>query len=173
MVLGSAFFSWRSCLAGHGMAKEAHGRSGKALLRSLRSWKNTKFQQAGSLCVESLEDKPFISAAASDRFVCLDPWGPFKTSADYYSAWAEQYLMLIADCQLYPQFPVEAYLVYQFLKDNAAQLSDEEDVFFLETTREITKESSQLFITRIASQLFTFFFFFFRPKRSSAQDLSH
>lgn len=90
-----------------------------------------EFHQAGSLYVESLEDKPSVSAAASDRFVCLDPWGPSKTSADYYSTWAEQYLVLIADGQLYSEFPIEAYLVYQFLKDNATQLSDHEDVFFL------------------------------------------
>lgn len=90
-----------------------------------------EFHQAGSLSVESLEDEPSVSAVASDRFVCLDPWGPSETSADYYASWAEQYLMLIADGQLYPQFPVEAYLVYQFLKDNATQLSDHEDVFFL------------------------------------------
>jgi hypothetical protein len=38
---------------------------------------------------------------------------------------------LIADGQLYPQFPVEAYLVYRFLQDSAAQLSDPEDKFFL------------------------------------------
>ncbi|TIC95251.1 hypothetical protein CH35J_007873 [Colletotrichum higginsianum] len=90
-----------------------------------------EFQQAGSLLVLSPEDRPSISATASDRFVCLNPWGPFDTSEEYYSAWAEQYLTLIADGQLYPQFPVEAYLVYQFLKENAAQLSEPERVFFL------------------------------------------
>ncbi|WQF84033.1 Putative protein kinase-like domain superfamily, AN1-like Zinc finger [Colletotrichum destructivum] len=90
-----------------------------------------EFQQAGSLLVLSPEDRPSISATASDRFVCLNPWGPFDTSEEYYSAWAEQHLTLIADGQLYPQFPVEAYLVYQFLKENAAQLSEPERVFFL------------------------------------------
>lgn len=39
--------------------------------------------------------------------------------------------MLITDGQLYPQFPIEAYLVYRFLQDNAAQLADPEDTFFL------------------------------------------
>lgn len=89
------------------------------------------FDKAGSLSVESPDDIPSVSATASDRFVCLDPYGPFKTSAEYYTAWAEQYLALIADGQLYPQFPIKAYLVYRFLQDNATQLSDSEDTFFL------------------------------------------
>lgn len=89
------------------------------------------FTKVGSLYVESPNDLPSVSATASDRFVCLYPYGPFETSAAYYTAWAEQYLALIADGQLYPQFPIEAYLVYRFLQDNATQLSDSEDKFFL------------------------------------------
>ncbi len=89
------------------------------------------FTKAGSLYVKSPDDLPWVSATASDRFVCLHPYGPFETSAAYYTAWAEQYLALIADSQLYPQFPIEAYLVYRFLQDNATRLSDSEDKFFL------------------------------------------
>lgn len=89
------------------------------------------FTQAGSLCVESPDDTPKVCATASDRFVCLDPYGPFETSAAYYTARTEQYLALITDDQLYPQFPVEAYLVYRFLQESASQLSDNEDMFFL------------------------------------------
>ncbi|KAF6802574.1 hypothetical protein CSOJ01_11489 [Colletotrichum sojae] len=89
------------------------------------------FTKAGSLLVQSPEDPPSVSATASDRFVCLDPYGPFETSLAYYSAWADQHLMLITDGQLYPQFPLEAYLVYRFLQDSVTQLSDPEDTFFL------------------------------------------
>jgi hypothetical protein len=93
------------------------------------------FPKVGSLSVECPDDMPSVSATstASDRFVCLDPHGPFETPAAYYlyAGWAEQYLALIADGQLYPQFPVEAYLVYRFLQDSAAQLSDPGDKFFL------------------------------------------
>lgn len=89
------------------------------------------FTKAGSLYVESPDDLPVVSATASDKFVCLYPYGPFETSGEYYTAWAEQYLALIADGQLYPQFPIEAYLVYLFLQENATQLSDSEDKFFL------------------------------------------
>lgn len=89
------------------------------------------FPRAGSLYVESPDDLPSVSATASDRFVCLDAYGPFETSTAYYAGWAEQYLALIADGQLYPQFPVEAYLVHRFLQDNVSQLSDFDDKFFL------------------------------------------
>lgn len=89
------------------------------------------FTKAGSLCVESPADLPSISATASDRFVCLYPYGPFGTSDAYYTAWAEQYLALIADGQLYPRFPIKAYLVYRFLQDNVTQLSSKSDEFFL------------------------------------------
>lgn len=89
------------------------------------------FDSAGSLHTDSPDEAPAVAAVASDRFVCLDPFGPFETSAAYYEAWAEQYISLIADGQLYLQFPVQAYLVYRFLKDNAAQLADSENSFFL------------------------------------------
>ncbi|KAK5628557.1 hypothetical protein RRF57_004272 [Xylaria bambusicola] len=77
--------------------------------------------KAGSLCLQS--SRVDISAVASDRFVVLTPQGPFDTALSYYTAFAEQYLALIADDQLYTEYPVDAYLVYRFLKDNAVQLA--------------------------------------------------
>ncbi|KAI8632816.1 hypothetical protein F5Y19DRAFT_462610 [Xylariaceae sp. FL1651] len=62
------------------------------------------FTKAGSLYVESPDEFPWVSAT---------------------------YLALIANGQLYSQFPVKAYLVYRFLQDNVSQLSDPEDKFFL------------------------------------------
>ncbi|KAG7131701.1 hypothetical protein HYQ46_009637 [Verticillium longisporum] len=56
---------------------------------------------------------------------------PFAKAGSLSVESAEQYLALIADGQLYPQFSVEAYLVYHFLRDNAVQLSEAEDRFFL------------------------------------------
>ncbi|KAK0712532.1 hypothetical protein B0T26DRAFT_752759 [Lasiosphaeria miniovina] len=41
-----------------------------------------------------------------------------------YTAFAEQHLALVADGQLYAAYPVDAYLVYRFLKDNAWQLAE-------------------------------------------------
>ncbi|KAK3368647.1 hypothetical protein B0H63DRAFT_529009 [Podospora didyma] len=91
--------------------------------------------KAGSLCVQSPDDiVPFVAELASDRFVCIDPCGPFETAADYYTTWAEQHLVLIANHQMYPQFPVDAYLVYCFLRDDATpkllDSEEEEDKFF-------------------------------------------
>ncbi|KAI0197744.1 hypothetical protein F4808DRAFT_463448 [Astrocystis sublimbata] len=84
------------------------------------------FPKAGSLCVNSCSIE--VSAVASDRFVVLDPEGPFDTPTAYYTAFAEQYLALIADGQLYTEYTVDAYLVYRFLKDNAAvQLAQQQD----------------------------------------------
>lgn len=101
------------------------------LARILAELERHPFPKAGSLYVTSPGGPVSISAFASDRFVCVDPYGPFETSAEYYTAWSEQYLTLISDGQLYPQFPVEAYLLYRFLQENANQLSDSEDTFFL------------------------------------------
>ncbi|KAI0112201.1 hypothetical protein GGR51DRAFT_508437 [Nemania sp. FL0031] len=76
------------------------------------------FPRAGSLCCEYSGIE--VSAVASDRFVTLDPEGPFDTPTAYYKAFAAQYLELIADGQVYTQYPVDAYLVYRFLRDTAA-----------------------------------------------------
>ncbi|KAG5761230.1 hypothetical protein H9Q72_010658 [Fusarium xylarioides] len=83
------------------------------------------FPKAGSLCFQSSNIE--VSAVASDRFVVLTPNGPFHNSTAYYTAFAEQYLTLIADGQLYTEYPVDAYLVYRFLKDNASQLAQQDE----------------------------------------------
>ncbi|KAK0636909.1 hypothetical protein B0T17DRAFT_587923 [Bombardia bombarda] len=104
----------------------------KGLAEIYAELERRRFTRAGSLYVESPEDDVLplreVSAAASDRFVGIKPYGPFETAAAYYRGWVEKYLALIVDGQMYPQFPVEAYLVYRFLRDEASrQLSDFED----------------------------------------------
>ncbi|KAF3069965.1 hypothetical protein CFAM422_006875 [Trichoderma lentiforme] len=81
------------------------------------------FPEAGSLCFRPSNVE--VSAVASDRFGVLTPNGPFYTSTAYYTAFAKQYLELIADGQLYTGFPVDAYLVYRFLKDNVSQIAEQ------------------------------------------------
>lgn len=83
------------------------------------------FPKAGSLCLQSSEIE--VSAVASDRLLVLTPTGPFTTSTAYYAAFAEQYLELIVDGQLYTEYTINAYLVYRFLKDNATQLASQEE----------------------------------------------
>jgi hypothetical protein len=80
----------------------------------LMELKKHPFPKAGSRCLQSSEIE--VSAIASDRFIVLTPRGPFMTSAAYYIAFAEQYLELITHGQLYTEYPVNAYLVYRFLK---------------------------------------------------------
>lgn len=84
------------------------------------------FPKAGSLSLQLSDIE--VSAVASDRFLVLTPTGPFTTSVDYYAAFAEQYLELIVDGQLYTEYPVNAYLVYRFLKDNVTQLVSQEEI---------------------------------------------
>ncbi|KNG91370.1 hypothetical protein ANOM_000415 [Aspergillus nomiae NRRL 13137] len=71
----------------------------------------------------SLPSKPIVSAVASDRFLVLSPSGPFATAKDYYTSFVEQNMALIADGQLFPSFPVNAYLVFLFLKSQIPNLA--------------------------------------------------
>ncbi|KAL2127927.1 hypothetical protein VTI74DRAFT_9952 [Chaetomium olivicolor] len=84
-----------------------------------------QFPKAGLLCL--LSANLVVAAVASYRFVVLSPAGPFGSSLDYYIDFADQYLALIADGQLYTAYLVDTYLVHRFLKDNPAQLIEQQD----------------------------------------------
>lgn len=86
--------------------------------------KKHPFPQAGSLLPGSSPSEPIISATASERFLVLSPSGPFDTSRDYFAAFIEQNMALIADGQLFTSFPVNAYLVFLFLKVQIDSLVD-------------------------------------------------
>ncbi|KAJ6787163.1 hypothetical protein PWT90_09804 [Aphanocladium album] len=89
------------------------------------------FPMAGSLMPDRASSVK-VSAMVTDRFFILSPNGPFTTAIDYYAAYAEQYLQLIADGQAYTAYPVNAYLLYSFLKDKANEVAaGEEPTFFL------------------------------------------
>lgn len=57
---------------------------------------------------------------ASNRFLKLGQHGAYQNPLDYFKSIAEMHLALIADGQLYPEFPKEAFLFYRFLRDRAA-----------------------------------------------------
>lgn len=80
------------------------------------------FPCAGSLVPGLSSSEPKVSALASERFLVLSPAGPFDTARDYYEAFIEQNLCLIADGQLFASFPVNAYLVFSFLKSQIPAL---------------------------------------------------
>lgn len=70
----------------------------------------------GSLVMK--DDQVDISAVASNRFVALNTYGPFKTTLDYVTSIIDQYMELIADGQLHHEHPLEAFLFYHFLRQN-------------------------------------------------------
>ena len=85
--------------------------------------KRHPFSKVGSLLPGSLPSKPIVSAVASERFLVLSPAGPFATASDYYTSFVEQNMALIADGQLFTAFPVNAYLVFLFLKSQIQELA--------------------------------------------------
>lgn len=59
---------------------------------------------------------------ASNRFLTLATYGPFKTSAEYFSAIAEEHLEITSDGQIYPKFSKEAFVFYNLLGDRVASV---------------------------------------------------
>ncbi|KAE8342169.1 hypothetical protein BDV24DRAFT_150654 [Aspergillus arachidicola] len=81
------------------------------------------FSKAGALLPGPVPSEPIVFAVASDRFLVLSPSGPFGTASDYYSSFVEQNMVLIADGQLFTFSPVNAYLVFSFLKSQIQALA--------------------------------------------------
>ncbi|KAE8143629.1 hypothetical protein BDV38DRAFT_289542 [Aspergillus pseudotamarii] len=63
-----------------------------------------------------------VSANASERFLVQSPSGHFDKVSDYYTSFMEQNMALIAVGQLFTSFPVNAYLVFSFLKSQIPAL---------------------------------------------------
>jgi len=97
--------------------------------------KRHPFPKAGSLLPGSSPSKPIVSAVTSERFLVLSPSGPFPTAKDYYTSFVEQNMALIADRQLFTSFPVNAYLVFLFLKSQIQNLTSTSN-HDLETTEQ-------------------------------------
>ncbi|KAL4891336.1 hypothetical protein BDV59DRAFT_182251 [Aspergillus ambiguus] len=81
------------------------------------------FSKAGSLLPGQSSLEPIVSAAASERFLVQSPSGPFNTANEYYTSFVDQNMALIADGQLFTSFPVNAYLVFSFLKSQVQVLA--------------------------------------------------
>lgn len=75
------------------------------------------FDQIGSLTVKNGTIQ--IGPVIGDRTGTLSRLGPFSDAAGYYVAWADEYLRLIADRQLFAQFPIDAYLMFKYLRELA------------------------------------------------------
>lgn len=81
--------------SGEEATEKEKGKICKGLADILAELERHPFPKAGSLTLASSGVK--ISPVASDRFLVLDPAGPFDAAAEYYTAFAEYYLSLIAD----------------------------------------------------------------------------
>lgn len=60
-----------------------------------------------------------IGPITGDRTGTLSQIGPFDNGVQYYVAWTEEYLRLISDGQLFSQYPVDAYLMFRYLRELA------------------------------------------------------
>lgn len=115
---------------GQPAASDANANVRRAYAGILAELARHPFSKAGSLYLDDAESIK-VSAMASDRFAVLSPEGPFATATEYCAAFAEQHLSLISDGQLYTEYPVNAYLVYRFIKDKAADLAQSTSDAFL------------------------------------------
>ncbi|EPE08107.1 aminoglycoside phosphotransferase [Ophiostoma piceae UAMH 11346] len=75
-------------------------------------------KQACSLVPSNSEIKE--GAIASDRFFTLSQHGPYADALSFYSSVADLHLDLIADGQIFPDYPQEAFVFYRLLRDQAA-----------------------------------------------------
>lgn len=74
----------------------------------------------GSLKMEG--DHVDVSAVARNRFVALDTYGLFDTASGICLSITEQYMNLVADGQLHHDHPLEAFLLYRFVRQNVPQI---------------------------------------------------
>ncbi|CAL5869452.1 uncharacterized protein PFLUO_LOCUS3681 [Penicillium psychrofluorescens] len=89
------------------------------------------FSKAGSLLPGPSPSEPVVSAIASERFLVQSPSGPFDTANDYYTSFVEQTMTLIADGQLFTSFPVNAYLVFSYLKSQIQAFAETPEQFYI------------------------------------------
>lgn len=60
-----------------------------------------------------------IGPVASDRTGTLSGLEPFDNATNYYGAWTDEYLHLIASGQLFARFPSDAYLMFKYRRELA------------------------------------------------------
>lgn len=74
------------------------------------------FDRIGSLTLDK-DGSIRLGPLVGDRTGTLSRLGPFQDATQYYVAWAEEYIRLVADGQLFGNFPVTAYLIFRYLRD--------------------------------------------------------
>ncbi|KAG8624041.1 hypothetical protein KVT40_009017 [Elsinoe batatas] len=92
--------------------------------RMMGELKERPFRKHGSLTLDERGEVE-VGPIVGERTGTLHPHGPFMRSEEGYMAWVEQCLDLIADQQLHVGFSVDAYLVYDFLRERLQHESRE------------------------------------------------
>ena len=77
----------------------------------------SSFDTIGSLTYGQ-EKATEVGPIASDRTGTLPCIGPFKSAKHYYESWADAYLELIADGQIFYDYSVDAYLMFKYLRES-------------------------------------------------------
>jgi hypothetical protein len=92
------------------------------ILAELRRW---PLEQACSL-LPSDDGNAVLGEIAGLRSKIVPPFGPFGTAREYYTAIVRAHLSLIKEGKLFPEFAVEAHLIYSVLINNIDRLLEEE-----------------------------------------------
>ncbi|KAI1502073.1 hypothetical protein F5X99DRAFT_172209 [Biscogniauxia marginata] len=82
--------------------------------------KISRFSSKQACSLLPYHEKTKETAIASNRFLSLGKYGPFADPLGYFTSIADLHLDLIADGQLYPNYPKEAFLFYRLLKTRAS-----------------------------------------------------
>ncbi|KAI9731861.1 MAG: hypothetical protein M1818_007726 [Claussenomyces sp. TS43310] len=90
------------------------------LAKILSTLSSHPLDQIGSLAFDS-RGAIHVGPVASDRTGTLSQMGPFSDATQYYTAWAEEYLGLISDHQLFTNYPIDAYLIFKYLYKLASE----------------------------------------------------
>lgn len=101
--------------ATEGQRKKVYGQ----LSDVLACLSNHPFDRIGSLTLAS-DGSLLLGPVVGDRTGTLSRLGPFRDATIYYVTWAEEYMRLITDGQLFGKFPVTAYLIFKHLRNLAA-----------------------------------------------------
>ncbi|KAM7210566.1 hypothetical protein V8F06_014052 [Rhypophila decipiens] len=78
------------------------------------------FDRIGSLTLDG-DGSLRLGAVIGDRTGTLSRLGPFKDAAQYYVAWAQEYLRLVADGRLFRAFLITTYLMSRYLRELCSQ----------------------------------------------------
>ncbi|CAK7233480.1 hypothetical protein SBRCBS47491_008623 [Sporothrix bragantina] len=114
-----------------GQPFEAHAATAEQTAKVLDQWAGMlcalgeqPLDKMGSLVyVDQTKGKSIVGPVAGDRTGTLPcTLGPFKDACSFYTAWADTHLDLISDGQLLSEQPVDAYVMFRWIKKQLATI---------------------------------------------------